>query len=135
MRKGIPTTTSAPEQIDKDGIGWMELVEVGGLGNGNGLWATKGNVSINRKLYRFPVAVRSKAPTGWPVSGLPAAEKTWQEMRAFRGATVRAKPPDGRVLGEEYNLLNCPVTSGPNIFLSTTISNTLSQYFSIDVND
>jgi len=29
MRKGIPTTTSAPDQINKDGMGWVELVEVG----------------------------------------------------------------------------------------------------------
>jgi hypothetical protein len=60
--------------------------------------ASSGNVFINGKLYRNPVAVRFKAhlslATEWPVTGMQAAEKTWQAMRAFTGAAVRAKSPD-----------------------------------------
>jgi len=115
---------------------------MGGLVNGGGQWAAKGNVCIYRKRFRFPVALLSQAPltlaTGWPLTLLPAAEKTWQKMRALTRETVRAKPPDGRILGEEYNFLHSPVTSFPsghNIFLSTLFSNARSPCFSINVND
>jgi len=120
----------------------VEQVEMGGLDNGDCHWAGKGNVSINRKLSRFPVARRSQAPltlaTGWLLTGVPAAEKTWQAMRALTRATVRANPFEGRILGEEYNLLHSLVTSslsGPNVFLSAIFSNTLSPCFSINVNE
>jgi len=120
----------------------VERVEMGGLGNGYGPWAAKGNLSSNRKLSRFPVALRSRAPftltTGWLLTGVPAAEKTWQAMRTLTRATVRANPFEGRILGEEYNLLHSLVTSslsGPNVFLSAIFSNTLSPCFSINVNE
>ena len=57
---------------------------MGGLVNGGGQWAAKGNVCIYRKRFRFPVALLSQAPltlaTGWPLTLLPAAEKTWQKI-------------------------------------------------------